>query len=393
MLTWRWLSSLAQLPARDWLTLQGTHEPFLRHEFLLALESSGSVGQGTGWLPRYLLVEDAATGTLLAALPAWHKTHSWGEYVFDQEWARAYARYQLDYYPKLLLAVPFTPATTPRLLRRPDVPWSTLLPALQQALQSLPQQPEAYSGWHVLFPPADELPLWQQLGGLLRTGCQFHWHNRGYACFDDFLARFTARRRKEIRRERRRVAEQGLQLQRLTGSDLRPEHAELFIPFYQDTYRRRSGHDGYLRPEFFRHLFATLPEQLLLVLAWRDGVAVGGALSLIGSDTLYGRYWGATDDFECLHFEACLYQGIEFCIERGLQRFDPGAQGEHKIPRGFTPVLTYSLHCLHHEGFQHAIARFLAEESRRVQRYQQEAATLLPFRTCDETTSSDTGCT
>ena len=373
----RILSSLTEENKLSWQSLAGSQIPHLSHPFLLTLETSHSTGPGTGWSPRYLLVED--DGRLLAAMPLWLKTHSWGEYVFDQEWARAYARHGQAYYPKLVAAVPFTPATGPRLLLHPDADPADIAAVLLPALRQLADDTGA-SGWHILFPPAHELPLWQQASAHLRLGCQFHWHNRDYGCFDDFLEGMTAKRRKEIRRERRRVAEQGVSLQRLTGPDLRPEHADLFIPFYQETYRRRSGHDGYLTPAFFHQLFQRMPDRLLLVLAFQDGEAIGGALSLIGDDTLYGRYWGALREVECLHFEACLYQGIDFCIERGLRHFDPGAQGEHKIPRGFEPVLTHSCHWLRHPGFHEAVGEFVAEEAEMVRRYREEARGLLPFR-------------
>lgn len=375
MITSRILSAITEVPPAGWNFL--TNNPFLSHPFLLTLETSHSIGPGTGWEPRYLLLEDE--GRLLAAMPLWIKTHSWGEYVFDQEWARAYARHGLSYYPKLVAAVPFTPATGPRVLIHPDADPAEIHPALIQTLHHYRHETGA-SGWHLLFPDETTVTHWQGSGAHHRLGCQFHWRNRDYTRFDDFLDCMTAKRRKEIRRERRRVAEQGVSLQRLSGADLRPEHADLFIPFYQDTYRRRSGHDGYLTPAFFHQLFRRMPERLLLVLAWQDGEAIGGALSLIGDDTLYGRYWGALRDVECLHFEACLYQGIEFCIERGLQHFDPGAQGEHKIPRGFEPVLTHSLHYLAHPGFHEAVGEFLLEEREAVRRYAEEARGLLPFR-------------
>ena len=369
--------SLDEVSEDAWAELAGSSIPHLSHPFLLALETSGSVGPGTGWQPRHLLLEEG--GRLLAAMPLWHKTHSWGEYVFDQEWARAYARHGLAYYPKLVGAVPFTPAGGPRLLVHPDIDPRDLLDPLRDALHRQLAADRA-SGWHILFPDSGELPLWQALGADLRLGCQFHWFNRDYRHFDDFLAALNAKRRKEIRRERRRVAEQGVTLLRLTGDALRPEHWITFYDFYRDTYRRRSGHDGYLTESFFHTLHRVMPERLLLVLAERDGEPVGGAFCLIGDDTLYGRYWGAREDIECLHFEACLYQGIEFCIERGLTRFDPGAQGEHKIPRGFEPVLTHSAHWLAHPGFREAVKEFLREEGEAVMRYRDEARGWLPFR-------------
>ena len=230
---------MGTVPEPAWQSLVGSEIPHLSHPFLLALETSGSVGPGTGWQPRHLLLEEG--GRLLAAMPLWHKTHSWGEYVFDQEWARAYARHGLAYYPKLVGAVPFTPAGGPRLLVHPDIDPRDLLEPLRDALHRQLAADRA-SGWHVLFPDSRERPLWQALGADLRLGCQFHWFNRDYRHFDDFLAALNAKRRKEIRRERRRVAEQGVTLLRLTGDALRPEHWITFYDFYRDTYRRRSGH-------------------------------------------------------------------------------------------------------------------------------------------------------
>lgn len=377
-MTPRILTSISAIAPELWNRLAGLAYPFLRHEFLLALESSGSVGPGTGWLPQYLLLEQG--GDLVAALPLWLKSHSWGEYVFDQEWAQAYARHGLAYYPKLVAAIPFTPASGPRLLIAPGADNGEIVAHINQTLRALTGQTGA-SGWHILFPQEDELALWQQSGVDHRLGCQFHWRNRDYQSFDDFLAGLNAKRRKEIRRERRRVLEQGIRLQRLTGDDLTIEHWAQFYPFYCDTYQRRSGHDGYLTEDFFLAIHRSLRRQVLLVLAYDQAdIAIGGALCFYSDDTLYGRYWGALQDIECLHFEACLYQGIEFCIERGLKRFDPGAQGEHKIPRGFEPVLTHSLHYLAHDGFRQAVSDFLARERPAVRSYAEAARALLPFR-------------
>lgn len=372
----RFIDNIASVDPAAWNALAGTNYPFLRHEFLHALEASHSVCAARGWQPQHLLVED--TGELVAALPLYIKQHSMGEYVFDQSWARAYQRHGLDYYPKLLGAVPFTPATGPRLLHRID-DRAALAHVVNDALETRCEQLGA-SGWHVLFPAENELPLWQD-HSLQRLGCQFHWLNEQFTTFEDFLATFVSRKRKEVKRERRRVAEQGVQLQRFTGDGITLEHWQAFYRFYQLTNLKYNGHGGYLTPDFFVRLYATLRDRLLLVMAFdADGEAIAGALNVIGSDTLYGRYWGAIRDIECLHFEACYYQGIEFCIEHGLQRFDPGAQGEHKIPRGFRPVLTYSQHWIAHPAFRQAIADFLHEEAAAVTQYQQDACNALPFR-------------
>jgi predicted N-acyltransferase len=372
------LTSIALIAPESWNALIGSSYPFLSHEFLLALESSHSVGAGTGWQTQHLIIEE--DGRLVAAMPLWLKTHSWGEYVFDQEWAHAYARHGLSYYPKLVAAIPFTPASGARLIIAPDSNVSDIFVLVIQTLCDLTRHTGA-SGWHVLFPEEMETPLWQQTGVDHRLGCQFHWVNRDYNTFEDFLAGLSAKRRKEIRRERKRVHDQGIRLQRLTGDELTAEHWVQFYHFYRDTYQRRSGHDGYLTEAFFFAIHHSLRQQLLLVLAYDESdIAIGGALCFYSDDTLYGRYWGALRDIECLHFEACLYQGIEFCIERGLQRFDPGAQGEHKIPRGFEPVLTHSFHYLEHAGFREAVAEFLVQEREGVRNYAEEARGLLPFK-------------
>lgn len=358
--------------------MAGGDYPFLRHAFLQALEASGSACAASGWLPQHLLVESDSGDRLLAVLPLYLKNHSYGEYVFDWQWADAYRRHGLDYFPKLLSAIPFTPATGPRLAFR-EVAKEALLPLVAEALAARAQQVGA-SGWHILFPAGEEAVLWQAMGMDERLGCQFHWFNQGFRTFEDFLATFTSRKRKELKRERRLVSESGIRLQRFTGDDITPPHWEQFYRFYQLTYLKRSGHGGYLTPDFFARLHDTLRNSLLLVMAYDGDTAIAGALNVFSSDTLYGRYWGAVREVPALHFEACYYQGIEFCIERGLQRFDPGAQGEHKISRGFTPVLTHSCHHIVHPDFRHAVRDFLARETIAVQQYRQDCSQALPFR-------------
>jgi predicted N-acyltransferase len=372
----RLIDTVAALDSRAWNALLENRYPFLRHEFLLALEQSGSVGGQTGWRPQHLVVEDAADG-LVAAMPLYLKSHSYGEYVFDWSWAEAYQCNGLSYYPKALIAVPFTPATGPRLLGRWRDPGVAAL--LAQGLSALMGN-RRITGWHCLFPEDTEDAFWCGQGGQKRLGCQYHWFNEGYADIEAFLAGFTSKRRKTLRRERSKVAEQGVRLQRLTGEAITPDVWELFWQFYRATYLKRSGHEGYLTPEFFTAIHASLRDQMLLVMAWQDDQPVAAALNFFSDDTLYGRYWGALRDIECLHFEACYYQGIEFAIERGLVRFDPGAQGEHKIPRGFRPVLTHSWHRLAHPAFHAAVGDFLTRETPAILAWQKEAANSLPFR-------------
>jgi hypothetical protein len=373
---YRFLKSIADISPIVWNAVTGTDYPFLRHEFLLALEVSDSVGVNRGWQPSHLIVED--NKNVLAVLPLYIKTHSYGEYVFDWSWADAYHREGLEYYPKLLAAIPFTPAAGTRLATVLD-DVSVLQPLLHRALDEKVKMLGA-SGWHTLFPQQQELSLWKIDDACLRLGCQFHWYNKSYTHFDNFLATFTSRKRKDVKKERRLIAEQGIQVQRFVGNDITVEHWQIFYYFYQITYAKKSGHGGYLTPEFFLHLHSSMPEQLLLVMAYKDDKPIAAALNLFSSDTLYGRYWGASEDIAGLHFEVCYYQGIEFCIEKNLRRFDAGAQGEHKIQRGFEPTITYSFHKLAHQGFHRAIKSFVQQETIDIKSYACDVALLLPFK-------------
>ncbi len=379
--SYRFIDNISEIPADHWNAITGNDYPFLRYEFLDALESSGSVTQKSGWQPQHLLIENTsnATSQLIATLPLYIKSHSYGEYVFDWSWADAYRRHGLSYYPKLLSAIPFTPATGPRLSYDKTASVSQLMELVFLALQDKSQAIGA-SGWHILFPQHDELPLWESVTADKRLGCQFHWQNNGYNDFDDFLANFTSRKRKDVKKERRRAIEQDIHIKRLTGDDITLEHWQQFYHFYQITYAKKSGHGGYLTPEFFKLLHESMRDQLLLVMAYQNGEAIAGALNFFDSDTLYGRYWGAVKDIDCLHFEVCFYQGIEFCIENKLKRFDPGAQGEHKISRGFTPTITHSYHHIQHPEFRRAIKDFLLDETGHIKQYQKETSSQLPFR-------------
>ena len=370
------LSGMDQIDRVTWNSICGTDYPFLRHEFLRALEHSGSVGADTGWRPHHLVLyrKDEPVGLM----PLYIKSHSYGEYVFDWAWADAYHRHHFSYYPKLLSAVPFAPAGGPRLCLRDEELRSAATLAVVNAIREELDR-EEYSSWHLLFPHPRELPFFAELGLLQRHGCQYHWFNRDYPSFDQFLDHLSSRKRKNIRRERRRVAEQGLELTRLSGPERSDEQLQTFYTFYQATYYKR-GQRGYLSPAFFREILSTMPEQLLLVLAYLDGEAVAGAFFMQGGDTLYGRYWGCLEEYECLHFEACYYQGIAHCIDHGIARFDPGAQGEHKISRGFEPVTTHSVHWIAHPGFRAAIADFLEREQAGMSDYMAQASKLLPFK-------------
>lgn len=368
----RQLDSIADVSPQAWNTLLAADYPFLQHGFLHALESSGSVSLQQGWQPAHCVVE-SDTGSLLAALPLYVKYHSRGEYVFDWQWADAWERAGQAYYPKLLAAVPFSPVQGPRLLGRDPAAQDQLLAVLDQALLS-----QRVSGLHLLFNTGSENAQLEAAGWLQRLGCQFHWFNRDYAGFDDFLAACTSRKRKNFRKERQTIAEQGISFYWRRGSAIEDWHWQCFYPFYAATYLKR-GQQPYLTADFFRTLAAAMPEQIHLLFACHQGKEVAGALFLSDNDTLYGRYWGCLEEYDRLHFETCFYQGMQRCIELGLQRFDAGAQGEHKLIRGFEPVLTQSWHKLQ-PGLHEAVANVLPAERSAVQRYQQQCADLLPFK-------------
>jgi len=374
--SFEYLSSIDRIDADVWNATCASDYPFLRHEFLAALENSGSVGGNSGWQPYHLTVYQ--NGDLVALIPLYIKSHSYGEYVFDWAWADAYHRHNVEYYPKLLTAIPFTPASGPRLCTTPNIDKTALISAIVDDIQKQTKDGR-FSSWHLLFPKAAEFKSWQQTELRARTGCQFHWFNREYKSFGDFLSAFTSRKRKSINRERRRVAEQGISLYTLTSDQISEKHIRDFFIFYQATYMKR-GQQGYLTLNFFLQLRDTMADHLVLVLAEKDGQSIAAALSLRDAKTLYGRYWGCLEEYECLHFEACFYQGIEFCITNGIQRFDPGAQGEHKILRGFEPVKTYSLHWIEHPGFREAIDRFLGQEKLGMAQYKDDATAMLPFK-------------
>ncbi len=373
----RFLPSLSQVDGEAWNAIAGTDYPFLRHEFLLALETSGCTDADSGWQPYHAVLYRG--DTLIALMPLYLKSHSYGEYVFDWSWADAYRRHGRHYYPKLLTAIPFTPATGPRLCVADGENPVQCRSALLAAAQQLADQQDL-SSWHVLFPGDEEAAQLEAQGMSLRRGSQFHWFNEGYASFDDFLATFNSRKRKSLKRERRRVEEQGIELNTLEGDEISERDWDEFYRFYQMTYAKRSGHGGYLNRAFFSQLGDRLPEHCVMVRASLDGEAVAGSLCLRSSDTLYGRYWGCVRELDCLHFEACYYQGIDYCIRKGLKRFDPGAQGEHKIQRGFTPIATVSAHWMADPAFAQAIDDFTRREEDHIDAYIREASNYLPFK-------------
>ena len=369
-------NSLAEISALEWNLLAGSGYPFLRHEFLSALELSGSAAAKTGWSARHLLIYDGEQ--LLALCPLYLKTHSQGEFVFDQSWANAYHQHGLRYYPKWLTAVPFTPCPAPRIIIKPGVDECQVLSLLLEFIEHHSGAQQS-SSWHCLFNSQEQTEQLQGLGLLVREGVQFQWFNHGYRDFEDYCATFNARKRKTILRERRKVAEQGIHFIHLRGIETTEQHWQVFYNFYQMTYFKHRMRP-YLNLDFFIRLAATMPEQILLILAIKDQAYIGAALSFVGTDTLYGRYWGCYDEYPNLHFEACYYQGLDFCIEHGLERFDSGAQGEHKIARGFKPITTYSGHWIQNPQFKSAIGQFLHEEQQMLQQYQSQTRELLPFR-------------
>ena len=375
MIEARELRSIDELRARDWNALSGSSCPFLRHEFLAALEHSGCVGGRTGWTPAHLALFDDER--LVAAAPVYRKAHSWGEFVFDFGWAQAYERHGLSYYPKLLLAVPFSPVNAARLLiatdRDPGLLRAALIAAMAQRCGA-----EHLSSAHALFVDAAEHAAFASAGWLTRSDVQFHWYNRGFATFEDYLATFRADKRKQMKRERRRIAEQGIHILTRHGSDISAAELRFAFAMHERNFHLH-GHEPYLNFACFQEMALTLGDAFMVKLACQDDAHVAAAVFLASADTLYGRYWGATGDFHSLHFETCYHQGIEYCIERGIARFEPGTQGEHKIVRGFEPTPTHSAHYIADPRFREAIAEFLQREKGAMDEYAAAAAAHVPF--------------
>lgn len=359
----RQLQGVAEATALQWDAAAGHIQLFLHHAWLAAMEQSGAVGGKTGWMPLPLLVGEE--GTPLAALPLYLKSHSYGEYVFDWSWAEAYQNAGMDYYPKLLVAVPFTPVAGPRF---PGEPAAAQL--LMQALEQLQDDNELESA-HVLFCTEAEALALKTRGWLVRHGVQFHWHNHGYQTFDDFLEALERSKRKKIRQERRKVSDAGITVTVKTGFEASADDWAFFTRCYRNTYQERRS-TPYLNLDFFQRIGATMPEAVRLLIAERDGQPVAASLCLRDGKHLYGRYWGAVEDIPCLHFELCYYAGIELAIKEGLAVFEGGAQGEHKLARGFMPVQTYSAHRLRDTRFRRAIADYLVRESHGLAVYEKE---------------------
>ena len=369
--------SMAELDATAWNRLAGDY-PFLRHEFLAALEETGCVSPATGWTPRHLAIGSSSNPEVLA--PLYEKSHSWGEFVFDFAWARAWESRGLAYYPKMVLAIPFTPATGPRLMCAQGTGAAGEAQRLAglSAIESYARSHRRSSA-HALFIDEPLRAAASELGWLLRRDCHFQWHNRGYGDFDDFLASFSADKRKKARRERRRIAEAGIEFETRTGTSLDEATLRRVDALHASTFMRH-GHLPYVNFKFFRRVAAALRENFVVVLARLGGELVATAVYFRSSDTLYGRYWGAAADFHSLHFETCYHQGIEFCIRNGLKRFESGTHGEHKISRGFEPTFTWSAHWLADRELKAAVARYLGRETAAVAAYADATARHAPFR-------------
>lgn len=362
-LTLRAAASLSDVTAEQWDACAGSANPFVSHAFLSAVEESGSATAERGWLGQHLLLE-RPDGTLLGAVPLYLKSHSYGEYVFDWGWADAYERAGGHYYPKLQSSVPFTPVTGPRLLSRPGEDRDRICRMLIAGLAEVTKRHEA-SSLHITFPEREEWARLGEAGLLTRIGLQYHWHNPGYESFDAFLDTLVSRKRKAIKKERRKVQESGLRLRALVGAEIEERHWDAFHRFYLDTIDKKWSRP-YLTREFFLLLGERLGSRVVLIVAEQGGDVMAGALNLMGEEALYGRNWGCAADHKFLHFEACYYQAIEFAIAHGLKRVEAGAQGEHKIQRGYLPVETYSAHLIPDPSFRQAVAHFLEREAKAV---------------------------
>ena len=369
----RIVQSVEDVDRDQWNGLGDRDNPFIRHEFLAALERHGCANADTGWQPQHLVLQDSG-GRLAAAMPLYLKDNSWGEFVFDWSWANAYHDSGVEYYPKLVGAIPFTPATGPRMLTHPSVNRSELLGAALAHAEQLD-----LSSLHVLFPETGEVEALRQAGLLIRQDCQFHWHNRDYATFEDFLATFRSVKRKKARRERRRVYDAGIRFRVFDGAQIDADTLDVAFALHAATFFKRRR-PPYLNREFFDEICATMPESIIFICAMRDSQMVAAAICFRGTKTLYGRYWGCLTEYHSLHFETCYYQGIEFCIREGIDCFEPGTQGEHKISRGFSPVRTWSAHWLANRQFSRAISDYLRREQLYMDQYIDAVNQHLPYR-------------
>lgn len=371
------VNQIRDIPPEEWNRVSGTAHPFLRHEFLSALESNGCVGDAYGWWPQHIVVYDD-DDTLVGVAPLYLKSNSYGEFVFDWAWADAYQRAAVPYYPKLVSAIPYTPVTGPRVLVHPASDHARVSQAIIDRALSLTNEKQA-SSLHWLFSSEADTALLCESGFMRRTSCHFHWHNEGYASFEDFLSRLSSRKRKKIRRERRHVQEAGIEMRIVHGNEATAEQWQIMHAFYCSTFEKKSGLPT-LSLEFFQEISRTMGDQVVLVFASHGEDVVAGAIMLRGEDALYGRHWGCREEFNSLHFEACYYQGIDYCIRNNLALFEPGAQGEHKISRGFLPVYTWSAHWIVDERFRMAIGRYLLQEHELIVDYHDDLLETSPYR-------------
>ena len=370
------IDSLHLVSANDWNNLAGKQYPFIQHEFLIALENNNAVGKDYGWLTHFFLAYDDEK--LVGALPLYIKFNSYGEFVFDWAWADAYQQHGLRYYPKLVTSIPYTPATGPRLLIQNER-YEEIADALMSSVLSFAEKSQV-SSFHCLFTNKRDTDYFKNNANfMMRLGCQFHWSNNGYTSFSHYLEHLTSKKRKQIKRERRIVNEQDIEFEILNGSSATDSHWDVYHRFYESTFERKSGMPT-LSKGFFKEIARTMPENIVLVLAKHQGEYVASAFNLKGTDTLYGRHWGCSEDFDNLHFEACYYQGLEYCIDNNLKYFEPGAQGEHKIARGFMPTKTWSAHWVAHPQFCESISNFVERETEGMLDYIDELNEHSPFK-------------
>ena len=371
------VDSIEKINKEDWKSVLNNKYPFLQYDFLKTLEVTKCVSPEQGWTPFHVVVSDGEM--IVAIMPLYIKTDSQGEFIFDWSWADAFYRNGLEYYPKLVSSIPFTPASGPRILFTDQSKSLIIIKEVSSALKRISQE-QSFSGVHILLAEKDEINKFSREDFSLRTSYSFHWFNNNYESFDSFLKDMTSRQRKNIKKEREKIAKQGITLSRIKGEDISHEMIETFYQFYQVTYLKR-GMRGYLNFKFFESIIKHSPDSILLVMAQNsDGNYVAGALNFYDDQKLYGRYWGCLEEYDSLHFETCYYQGIEFCIGHGLGSFDPGVQGEHKIKRGFCPIETYSAHWIRDARFKEAIDDFLERERTHILEYNYDRRSMLPFK-------------
>ena len=371
------LDTIERIDKNDWNKLVRKKYPFLNYEFLKALEITKCVSPEEGWTPLHIVVSEK--DIVLAIMPLYVKTDSQGEFIFDWSWADAYYRNGLEYYPKLVSSIPFTPASGPRLVIADERRSEEIIKAVSSALKKISED-NNFSSVHILLAEKKEIDLYSNEDFSLRTSYSFHWFNKEYKSFDNFLEDMTSRQRKNIKKERTKISQQGIKMKKISGHEITEDMLEIFYKFYQVTYLKR-GMRGYLNLEFFKKIVNKMPESILMVLAQNSsGEYVAGALNFYDEEKLYGRYWGCLEEYDSLHFETCYYQGIEFCIKEKLKSFDPGVQGEHKIKRGFCPIETFSAHWIKDVRFKEAIDDFLSRERVHILEYNQDRKSRLPFK-------------